>query len=611
MDKQGKAKNRGMIFHLAHLPAKGSAIGQFNDPETDDFIEFLAQSRQTHWIIQPLTPFGDDLSPYNSSSRFDRNIYFINLNQLATDEYENLLNKTDLPDDLPLNGFTLELLRQQKDHRLTKAYKNFKGLDKKSPLMKEYKAFCKEEGDNWLDMNSIYEGLIPQFGYDWRHWPDELKYLPEKTDGKKFKDKLTYTQKNGLKEDNLEIVNQFRFSQFIFNKQFKEFKKKLDNKSIKLFVDLAYAISPNGKDVWARKNIVELLENYTPKRITGCPPEIAYPQTQRWGQAVWNYENDQYWEYQEISMRQLLKEGCVRLDHFGGLINRGAIPTRVEKDGRLLIGDDIFKPIDQGGLGEGYWEKEWLEDVSKKTGPKGETLIDMYLRIAAEEGLTPEDTFIVEDLGSVCATETFEAFMKEYGSKLSGLRLPITYGIDMVLNGAKEINHKFNDSNPYNIKGGIENVALLSGSHDPPALMEVIETLMSSKEIYYDGGAVNSPVHFKNFCWHELGMTSDQIHDFHKVCLECLRWIYKKPARHAQTTISDALGIYFRPNIPGGFNGARDKWEMKPSIEGLFNYWGKQFPKGFLKREDQGGYNPGYKTRAKQYVALMQELYPE
>lgn len=607
--KAGKAKNRGMIFHLAHLPAEGSAIGQFNDPETDAFIDFLAKSKQTHWIIQPLTPIGEDLSPYNTSSRFDRNKYFINLNQLCTEEYGELLKPEELPDNLPTRGFSLAILQAQKDNRFQKAHKKFKTLKKNNTLMKEYIAFCKSEGKNWLDNNSIYEGLVAQYGYDWCTWPEEFKFLPEETDKKDFEEKLKYSLKHGLEEEQLEIIHQFRFEQFIFNKQFKEFKTKLDAVNIKLFVDLAYAISHKGKDVWARKDIVEIDEDFFPIRLTGCPPEVVYPFTQRWGQAVWNYGSNNYWEYQEISIRHLLKEGCIRLDHFGGLVNRGAIPTKWEKNGKTLRGDAIFKHENEGGFGPGFWEDEWLEDVSKKTNSKRENLIDMYLRVAKEENLSPEDTFIIEDLGSVCATKVYNKFMEKYGKKLAGLRLPITYGIDLNLDGAKYINDVYNDSNPYNIKGGIENVALLSGSHDPPALMEVIKTLMEAHEIHYEDGNVNSPVHFKAFCKEQLQLTDKDMHDYYKTNMACLRWIYKQPARHAQTTISDALGLYFRPNIPGGWNGSQNKWEMQNTVDGLFNYWGAQFPKGFLSRYDNNGINPGYKKRTEQYLELMNELF--
>lgn len=606
----GSTKNRGMMFHIAHLPAKGSAIGQFNDPETDYFIDFLARAKQTHWIINPLTPLGDDLSPYNASSRFDRNKYLINLNQLTSADFGSLLKEFELPDDLPTSGFTLKILQAQKDPRFQLSFDRFKALPSYAAIKNEYMDYCNAEGPTWLDNNSIFEGIASKFNRDWRYWLHEFKFFPEQTANKSFEDKLIYLTNYGLNQDQIDIINQFRFEQFIFNKQFKEFKQKLDNKGIKLFVDLAYAISPNGKDVWSKKDIVELDDNFCPLRMTGCPPEIAYPHTQRWGQAVWNYKSNAYWQYQEDSIRYLLKEGCIRLDHFGGLVNRGAIPTTWEEDGKVLRGAAMFKPKEEGGFGSGLWKEEWLEDVSNKANSKGENLIDLYLRVAEEEGLIPEDTFIAEDLGSVCATETFTEFMEKYGHKLAGLRLPISYGIDLVIDGVKDINHPYNDSNPYKIKGGVENVALLSGSHDPPALMEVIEILLTSEPKIFGDGMVNSPFHFRAFCKNELQLTDEQLQDYLLVSREILKWLYSKPARHVQTTISDALGIYFRPNIPGGWNGSHEKWEMKNTVNGLFSYWGRQFPKGFLSRDDKSGINPGYKERSEQYIALINELFP-
>jgi hypothetical protein len=607
----GQAKNRGMIFHLAHLPAKGSACGQLNDPETDDFIDFLAKSKQTHWIINPLTPIGDDLSPYNTSSRFDRNKYFINLNQLTSKQYGKLLEEFDLPDDLPLGGYSLNILKAQKDSRFKKAYLNFKKLKSNSKIVQEYEKYCLEEGEKWLDNNSIHEGIVENWGYDWKFWPNELKFLPEETHEKPFERKIKYLKKYDIPEYCIDIIEQFRFEQFIFNKQFREFKEKLDQNGIKLFVDLAYAVSQNGKDVWSQKDIVELDENYNPKRVTGCPPEVVYPMTQRWGQAVWNYNSKNFWKYQEDSIRHLLKEGCIRLDHFGGLINRGAIPTKWERDGKTLYGSAIFKPKEEGGFGPELWEDEWLEDVFDLTNNRNENLIDMYIRVAIEEGLDPKSTFIVEDLGSVCVTKACQNFIIKYQDTLAGLRLPVTYGIDLAINSPKLIDDPHNDSNPYNIKGGVENVALLSGSHDPPALMEVIDTLLDSTPLTFDGGYVNSPHHFRAFCQAELGITPDKLWDHYYVSREVLKWLYSKPARHVQTTISDALGIYFRPNIPGGWNGSENKWNMKNTIDGLFNYWGKQFPKGFLTRDDKGGIFPGYKERADLYIAMMNDLFPD
>jgi hypothetical protein len=645
--------NRGLIMHLAHLPSLRSCIGQFLDPETERFTQFLKDSRQTHWVINPLTPIGDDLCPYNSSGRFDRNKYFVNLNELVKPEYD-LLKTEDLPDDIPTKGFTMEMLRAQKNPRFEKAFDNFKKLEETYPLKQEFNNFCKEEGDSWLNNNSIHEGIVNFVQskgiaqYDWRTWPKELKMFPENTKGKSFEEKLDTLKEiniDGKQFDDKDLnkIEQFRFEQFLFDKQFKGFKKDLDSKGIKLFVDLAYAIGPDGKDVWANKNIVSLDKNnnYQPAKLTGCMPEPAYPYTQMWGQAVWNFDSPEFWDYQENSMKKILKEGCVRLDHFGGLINRGAIPARIQdKEGKdYSIYEAIEKHIDllkpyKGIDGKektkadiDIWYPEWLEDVSKMTNSKGETLLDLYIRIANEAGLKPENAFIVEDLGGVCGTDTFKGVMSKYGDKLSGLRLPMAYGIENTIGSKRDL-----EGNPHSPWGKDvsepENFAILSSSHDPPTMMETIETCLKNAKRDSQGNLINvekikksKDENLKDSSYlmlkllKEAGLPEKELKEknedtYYKADQKLLEWMYKKPAKHIQTTISDALGIYFRPNLPGFWNGIKDKFFMKQGKEAEFNFWGTTFPKGFLDRDDESGITPGYKKRADTFVNNMKTLFP-
>ena len=84
---KGQVKQRGMLFHISSLPATRSYCGQFLDPETDKFIDFLQRSHQTHWIMNPLFAIGEDLCPYNASGRFSKNIHLVNLNELTKNEY--------------------------------------------------------------------------------------------------------------------------------------------------------------------------------------------------------------------------------------------------------------------------------------------------------------------------------------------------------------------------------------------------------------------------------------------------------------------------------------------------------------------------------------------
>ena len=90
-----------------------------------------------------------------------------------------------------------------------------------------------------------------------------------------------------------------------------------------------------------------------------------------------------------------------------------------------------------------------------------------------------------------------------------------------------------------------------------------------------------------------------------------MKWHYSRNVKQVQTTIQDALGIYWRPNIPGSWNGMQDKYLMKSTPEALLPFWSRVFPKDFLERDNVEGINPGYKKAANRFVQMMKILYPD
>ena len=513
-------QGKGVFIHMANLPpsSSNSPIGELVGKQTDEYIDFLVKSKQNLWAINPLTPFGKDLCPYNASSRFERSPYYINQERFFDKDYQ-LLKESDRAffdehkyqrKEGTTDNFTLEDCQSHKDPIFKRAYVNFIKAGENHPLRPEFNSYIKEEGPKWLDNNAVYTAIqsyidrglnskimeksgdnlenriekkLNEHPDNWTSWREGFKTLPENP---KYKNAKTLDEKlNVLNEvikkeggrdlgvEDVKKAKQFQFNQFLFDHQFKELKGKLDNKGIRMLVDLAYAVSPAGSDVWANKNIVMLNEENQPAVMTGCMPEPAYPLTQMWGQAVWNYESEDFWKYSENVMSKTLDEtGAVRLDHFGGLINRGAIPTKLngadiketlikayeggndflknnlmdmlntpdsviqEKIGEKIDTqnlsseklsetlDKIFdsdkdyktaeitkKKEDGGTYGlQSFWKNEWLEDVFHKPNlHTGEkNLIDTYLRVAAQKGLDLNNVFVLEDLGGVGTTKLFQ-----------------------------------------------------------------------------------------------------------------------------------------------------------------------------------------------------------
>lgn len=599
VDGKGRVKQRGMLFHISSLPATRSYCGQFLDKQTDEFIEFLQKSHQTHWIMNPLFALGNDLCPYNASGRFSKNKYLINLNELTKSKYGNLLKESELPDDITAPLFTMDMLKRQKDPRFAKAYSRFEKLDSTHPLKVEYKKFEKENDELWLNKYAAYDALSEKYGTNWKKWPKDIQMLPEKV---KDGDTTFEEYFKGKDSDNFK---RYKFEQFLYDKQFTEFNNQLKSKGIRLILDLAIGVDPNGVDTWANKDIFLLDKNYNPTKVSGCPPEAAYPYTQVWNHALYNYDSPEFWTYQENSLKKLLKEGDLRLDHFVGYINRAEIPTKYETpDGRILKDSEIFVPKENGGMGKDFFKPDWIVRIDKKTNSRGENMFELFKRVAKEQGLNPSDCYILEDFGPLAETDAYKEFKKDFAEDFVSQRIPIAMGIGENINKAQD---KTNISNPKNLAGQ-KNIALLTGNHDLPPLREYVDLLLDNKPKNFNGD--NSPMLFRKFCKEELHLTDEDLKNRDVVMRELMKWHYtRENVKQVQTTLQDALGLYFRPNIPGFWNGMEDKYKMKTTAEALLPFWSRVFPKDFLSRTEKTGINPGYKDLADDYIKMMDDLF--
>lgn len=588
---KGVVTQRGLLMHITSLPASRSFCGQFGDLQTTKFINWLKKAKQTHWIMNPLNALEDNLCPYSSTGRFSRNKFIVNLNKLTGKEYGRILKHSELPDDVTVPEFTLDMLERQKNPRFKKAYERFKKLPETESIKKEYNNFVEEQDNLWLEDYANYDVLSRKFGAYWPNWDKKLQTAPEdaKAEGISLKDKILNVLSNKIdKREYEDGVGLYKFEQFLYNKQYDEMADELAGKGIRLMMDLPVGVSSGGVDVWGKKNIFLLDKNFKPTKVSGCPSEKAYPYTQVWGHALYNYDSPEFWEYHEASLKQLLRNADLRLDHFVGYVNRAAIPVEYKKaDGTVLKGNDIFKPVKDGGMGEGFFDNSWIEDIYNKKNPKGENVFEVFIRVAKELGLKPEETYVLEDFGPLAKTKAYKDFRKKFGKNFISQHVPV--GMDIC--------------DPKNKKHLNKNVAILTGNHDMPPLREFVDKLMD--------GNLNKRAKkkFETFCKKELNLTEEEMNSKDAVYENLLKWHYTNDVKQVQTTLQDALGIYFRPNIPGFWNGMMDKFLMKTTPEALLPYWSRVFPKDFLTRDNQSGINPGYKSLADKFVQMMRDLY--
>ena len=182
-------------------------------------------------------------------------------------------------------------------------------------------------------------------------------------------------------------------------------------------------------------------------------------------------------------------------------------------------------------------------------------------------------------------------------------RVPIGVGLKDAGLYVDKLNSPFNMKDP--------NVAILTGNHDMASLMETLDELMNLDNKKQNIINAKRTKLFKKFCKKELKLTNDEMKNKDVVYENLIRWFYTRNAKQVQTTLQDALGIYWRPNIPGFWHGTKDKFLQKPTPEALLPFWNKVFPKDFLNRDNQSGINPGYKKAADKFVQMMKKLYPD
>ena len=96
----------------------------------------------------------------------------------------------------------------------------------------------------------------------WRQWPDE---------GIKMRRKESLLQYRMMLDED---VRYHVFCQFIFFRQWKEFKAYCNNKGIELFGDMPIYVAEDSADTWTQPEVFQLDKNRAPKRVAGVPPPL-------------------------------------------------------------------------------------------------------------------------------------------------------------------------------------------------------------------------------------------------------------------------------------------------------------------------------------------------
>ncbi|MBD5401906.1 4-alpha-glucanotransferase [bacterium] len=480
-------KNFVFIMHNGSFPAIDSENTGFGTVNSNGGKKFLDYAAGLFDAIQ-MGPAGktksSDSSPYTGTI-FSNNPLFIDLKELTTDKWFHILSEetfNNIVENNPNKGknkTSYSYITKQQALALSEAYDNFIKLNNQT-LNKEFEAY-KRENDSWLDKDSLYEALTIEHGTDywpnWKNKTDKNLFNP-----KSYEEKIEYGKRiNEISKKYQKEIDEYKFIQFVLNKQNIETKKLADSKNIKMIADRQVAFSD--RDTWAYQSL--FLEGW----CLGCPPDYFSKDGQAWGFPVIDpekmYNSDGSLGEAGILMKNLYKKmfrenpGGVRIDHIVGLID-----PWVYKSGK--------KPIPEQGAGRLYSSPEHPElakyaiakiedldetltaDKEKRVKSLTDEQIKLYGRLiekiviaaAEEEGLT-KDSIVCEDLGTL--TNPVATVMKKYellGMKLTQFTVPTE------------------DDDPYRCKNISNKCWAMIGTHDNQPVSVWAKSMINTHEGY-------------------------------------------------------------------------------------------------------------------------------
>jgi 4-alpha-glucanotransferase len=315
-------RRAGILLHPTSLPG-GRASGSLG-PDAYRFVDFLAASGMSLWQMLPLGPTHLDGSPYQCLSVHAGNSALISLRQLAEWGW---LGAEEVP-----AGVTPERRRALLGHARA-------GFERHaSEEARAAYGWFVGAHTAWLDDFALYMAVRDeQGGAPWLDWPAPLR----------DREAAALARARSRLAD---AVEQVRFEQFIFFRQWLALRHYANERDILLFGDVPIFVAHDSAEVWAHREYFALDEHGTAQFVAGVPPDYFSATGQRWGNPHYDWERMQaegfrWWV--ERLRTQLELFDLVRVDHFRGFESYWEIPAAAETavEGRWVKapGAKLFK----------------------------------------------------------------------------------------------------------------------------------------------------------------------------------------------------------------------------------------------------------------------------
>ena len=557
-------KHLAFIAHANSFPAesgKNTGFGSSNSNAAKKLMDFLSGV----FTDVQLGPSGKtksiDASPYTGTI-FSNNPLFIDLEQLTTDEWFNILsvetyNKiTENNPNKDTNKTAYSYIFNEQEKALKEAFENFKKLDN-AELKSKFETY-KEKNKFWLEKDSLYEALIIENGNDyWPMWEsetDKCLFNPQNDE-----QKVQYAKRiKELEEKYADVIEYYSFCQFVISVQNEKTREYAQSRGLKMIADRQVAFSD--RDNWAYQ--AYFLKGW----CLGCPPDYFSEDGQAWGFPVMDPEKlfnpDGSLGEGGLLMKELYKKmftenpGGVRIDHMVGLIDpwvyvAGRKPKIEEGAGRLYSSPEhpvlsryaIATMDDLNNEVEADKEERIIKLTPEQVRKYGRLVEKIVIGAAEEVGLD-KDSIVCEDLGTL--TMPVVSVMKEYD--LQGMKL-----IQFVV--------PEKPMHPYRCKNINERCWAMVGTHDNEPI-----AMWANATVHTEAGYLNG----KNLAEDLYPDANDEERE--QIAVRCsndaefltqnkLIELFACKAENIQIFFTDFLGLYDVYNRPG--TSGDSNWSLR------------------------------------------------
>ena len=395
-------RRAGVILHPTSLPSSGP-VGDLG-PVAYRFMDLLAEAGLSVWQVLPLGPTRPMGSPYQCESAHAGNTWLISLEALCARGWLS---------DVPARPRSIDAWADWHTAQLRHAREGFIARAELADRH-AFERFC--ESQDWLEDYVLFRALSHEHeGRPWWEWEPELRSRDAAT--------LASTRKR-LQE----VLDQYRFEQFVFYLQWSDVRRYANEHDIQLFGDMPIFVAHNSADVWAEPQYFDLDAQGRPRHVAGVPPDYFSSTGQRWGNPLYDWavmeaDGFRWWERRLRTVETQFD--LIRVDHFRGFQAFWAIPANEET---AICG-------------------RWVE-------APGDAL---FKRLRARLGDLP---LVAEDLGVI--TPKVEALRDAWG--LPGMKI-----LQFAFDGGPE--------NPYLPDHHVANAVVYTGTHDNNTTLGWFESL--------------------------------------------------------------------------------------------------------------------------------------